>query len=200
MSYSDFTIDLLKEKFGIKIIEDNSLFPNPHKSDIPGLLPELLRRYVPLATMINTEKARSELIISPVLVEFKLKSEKKISLFSGTDFNVDQKDGLNGRCDYIISKSEEQLALSAPVIVIAEAKNENIISGIPQCIAGMIAAMRFNRLKKNEIDTIFGVVTTGSLWRFLKLESSNTVYVDITEYHIQNIEKIIGILDEIISR
>lgn len=200
MSYSDFTVELLKEKFGIQLIENTVLFPDLRPSHVPELLPELLRRYVPLATMMNTEKARSELIISPVLVEFKLKSKKKISLFSGTEFNVDPKEGLNGRCDYIISKSEEQLALSAPVIVIAEAKNDNIIGGIPQCMAGMIAAMRFNILKKNGIAAVYGIVTTGTLWRFLKLDGSNTGYVDIMEYHIQNIDKIISILDEITGR
>ena len=200
MSYSDFTVELLKEKFGIQLIENTVLFPDLRPSHVPELLPELLRRYVPLATMMNTEKARSELIISPVLVEFKLKSKKKISLFSGTEFNVDPKEGLNGRCDYIISKSEEQLALSAPVIVIAEAKNDNIIGGIPQCMAGMIAAMRFNILKKNGIAAVYGIVTTGTLCRFLKLDGSNTGYVDIMEYHIQNIDKIISILDEITGR
>jgi len=200
LSYSDFTVELLKEKFGIQLIENTVLFPDPRPSPVPELLPELLRRYVPLATMMNTEKARSELIISPVLVEFKLKSKKKISLFSGAEFNVDPKEGLNGRCDYIISKSEEQLALSAPVIVIAEAKNDNIIGGIPQCMAGMIAAMRFNILKKNGIAAVYGIVTTGTLWRFLKLENSNTGYVDTMEYHIQNIDKIISILDEITGR
>ncbi len=199
MSYSDFTIDLLKERFGIRLIEDTVFFPSPKLFQVPEFLSELLRKYVPLATMMNTEKSRSELIIAPVLVEFKLTSKKKISLFSGTEFNVEQKEGLNGRCDYIISKSEEQLTLNAPVIVIVEAKNENIISGIPQCIAEMIAAMRFNILKENRIDTIYGIVTTGSLWRFLKLESNNTAYVDMTEYHIQNIDKIIGILDDIVN-
>lgn len=196
MSYSDFTIDLLKEKFGIRFIEDKTLFPAPGQSHIPGL-PELLKRYVPLATMINTEKARSELIIAPVLAEFRLKN--RISLFSGIEFNVAPDEGLNGRCDFIISKSEEQLVLSAPVIIIAEAKNDNIINGIPQCIAAMTGAMKYNILRKNQIDTVYGIVTTGSLWKFLKLESNNTAYVDITEYHIQHIDNIINILDNIIA-
>ncbi len=198
MAYSDFTIEMLKEKFGMQIVEHIDLFPNPRQCQIPDLLPDLLKRYVPLATMMNTEKARSELIIAPVLAEFKLKSKNRISLFSGTEFNVDPDAGLNGRCDFIISKSEEQLVLSAPVIVIAEAKNDNIMNGIPQCIAAMFAAVKYNILKKNEINTVYGIVTTGSLWKFLKLENC-TAYVDPAEYHIQNIDKIISILDEIVS-
>jgi hypothetical protein len=199
MSYSDFTIDLLKEKFGVKLIENCILFPNPRQSEVPALLPNLLKRYAPLATMINTEKARSELIIAPVLAEFRLKSENRVSLFSGIEFNVDPNEGLNERCDFILSKSEEQLVLNAPVVMIVEAKNDNIMYGIPQCLAGMIGAMQFNRLKQNEIETVYGIVTTGSLWKFLKLQSDNVAYIDLSEYHIQNLDKIIGILDEMIS-
>jgi hypothetical protein len=96
------------------------LFPDASSFPAPALLTELLQRYVPLATLINTEKARSELMIAPVLVEFKLLAQQKISLFSGTEFTVDPQSGLNGRCDYIISLSTEQLMLSAPIIMIVD--------------------------------------------------------------------------------
>jgi len=196
MSYSDFTIESLKEKFAVKVVEDIPLFPTPPSAEIPALLNELLSRYIPLATNINTEKARSELIIAPILAEFKFKFKDRISLYSGIEFNVDQNAGLKGRCDYIISKSSEQLSLTAPVVVLVEAKNENIVGGIPQCIAEMIAARKFNEAKGNQIETIYGVVTTGSLWRFLKLEN-NSVFVDIVEYPIQSLDKILGILTSV---
>ncbi len=198
MSYSDFTIETLKEKLGVYLVEDSILFPEPPSYPVPTFLTELLQRYVPLATFINTEKARSELIIAPILVELKFHVQKKISLFSGTEFNVDQQAGLTGRCDYIISLSPEQLMLSAPVIIVVEAKNENIMSGIPQCIATMIAAMRFNIQKGNPIETIYGIVTTGNLWRFLKLDCDNHAYIDTMEYHIQRINTIWSIVNAII--
>ncbi len=47
MSYSDFTIESLKEGFGIEIIEDCHLFPNTSSADIPELLTEVLQRFVP---------------------------------------------------------------------------------------------------------------------------------------------------------
>lgn len=199
MSYSDFTIESIKERFGIQIIEDTQLFPDVQPVQLPTILTDVLQRYVPLATLINTEKARSELIIAPVLVEFKLHAPKKISLFSGTEFVVDQKVGLNGRCDYIISLSAEQLVLSAPVLMVVEAKNENLIGELPQCIAEMVAAMRFNAQKGNSIVAVYGIVTTGSLWMFVKLERDNRVYVDTMEYHIQRIDEIFGVLLEIIG-
>ena len=198
MSYSDFSIDSLKEKFGVILVEDTALFPVPPRAEIPNRLDELLARYLPLATNINTEKARSELIIAPILAEFKLALKDRVSLFSGIDFNVDQEAGLNGRCDFIISRSGEQLALSAPVIILVEAKNENIVAGISQCIAEIIAAQKFNAARHNPIEALYGCVTTGSLWRFIKLEGQ-TAYIDTVEYPVQNLEYILGILTAMVA-
>ena len=78
------------------------------------------------------------------------------------------------------------------VIFLVDAKNDRIKTGIPQCFAEMIAAQIFNEQKENEIDTIFGVVSTGSLWRFLKLVD-NQAYIDLEEYHAREIRKIFGI-------
>ena len=198
MSYGDFTIESLKEQFGIEIIEDCNLFPQGASAEIPELLTQLLQRYVPLAITISTEKARSELIIAPILAEFKIKFRDQISLFSGIEFNIDKSRGLNGRCDFVLSKSKEQLMLSAPVLVMVEAENDKITEGIPQCIAEMIAADIFNERKHTSIKTMYGVVTTGSLWRFLKF-ADNTAYVDVIEYPLQQLDKILGILTDIVT-
>lgn len=198
MSYSDFTIEILKEQFTIELIEDVNLFPQPPSVAVPTLLSELLQRYVPLAITMSTEKARSELIIAPILAEFKLQYKERMSLFSGVDFNIDKTKGLNGRCDYILSKSKEQLMVSAPVLMMVEAKNDKIVEGIPQCIAEMIAAQLFNRQKNAMIPIIYGVVTTGSLWRFLTLKEQ-VASVDIIEYPLQQLNNILGILQEIIG-
>jgi len=117
----------------------------------------------------------------------------QISLFSGTDFNVDFEKGLNGICDFIISLSPEQLFISAPVITLVEAKNDNIKSGLGQCVAEMIAAQLFNEREGNEIKPIYGVVTTGELWKFLKLEGK-LVSIDLSNYPVGNANKILGIL------
>jgi len=130
VAYSDFTLKKVKLDFNIKTIENNSLFSNIEAIEISTHLTSTLKRNVPLALAINTEKARSELIIINILLEVKEKLSDKISLFSGIDFNVDKGKGLIGFCDYIISNSEEQLYLEAPVITIVEAKNENIVSGL----------------------------------------------------------------------
>jgi hypothetical protein len=193
MAYSDFTLTELKRRFGLTIDETHNLFAGVPEADLPPLLVDLLARYLPLAVNVNTEKARSELVIAPILVEFKLLYRDRVSLFSGIDFTVDEQSGLKGRCDYILSRSPEQLDLTAPVCVLVEAKNENIVAGIPQCFAEMVAAQRFNRQRKQPDSPIHGIVTTGILWRFLKLEGT-TAWVDAVEYPIQSPRKIFGLL------
>jgi hypothetical protein len=193
MSYSDFTLSELKTKFKLSVQENLVLFPTPPTLSPSSRLTELLAQYIPLATSINTEKARSELIIAPILAELRWRFQDQISLFSGIEFNVDQSLGLNGRCDYIIAQSPEQLELVSPVVVMVEAKNENLIAGIPQCIAEMIAAQRYNEKNQHPLETLYGCVTTGSLWRFLKLRSQ-TAYVDTIEYPVQTLDQIMGIL------
>ena len=49
------------------------------------------------------------------------------------------------------------------------------------------------------MEKIYGVVTTGSAWRFLKL-TDNQVSIDNKEYHIENIEKIMGVLTAMIDQ
>ena len=196
MAYSDFTLSELKRKFQLVVDETRNLFADTAEADLTPSLSDTLTRYLPLALNLTTEKARSELLIVPVLVEFKLLHRDRISLFSGIDFTVDEEAGLKGRCDYILARSPEQLDLTAPVCILVEAKNENIVAGIPQCLAEMIAACKFNMRRESPETTMYGIVSTGIQWRFLKLEGQSA-FVDTVEYSIQSSRKIFGILTEI---
>jgi hypothetical protein len=193
MAYSDFSLARVKNEFGLTLDESRNLF-----ADIKPVLPSatfktLLSDYIPLATSISTEKARSEFLIAPVLAEVRRLLHNQISLFSGNEFNVDAERGLQGFCDYIISGSKEQLFITAPVTIIFEAKKEDIIGGLGQCVAVMIAAQLFNQNQGNEVERIYGSVTTGTNWKFLILEGT-TVYIDELEYYIKEIDQILGIL------
>ena len=193
MAYSDFTLKKVKADFDLKTNEQVSLFADIHGIEMSASLETTLARNVPLALSINTEKARSELIIINILVEIKELLSEHISLFSGVDFTVDKDRGLNGYCDYILSQSPEQLYIETPVVTIVEAKNENIISGLGQCIAEMYAAKLYNEREKVHLPCIYGGVTTGDEWKFLKL-SDEMVYIDKPYYYLTDLPKIIGIL------
>jgi hypothetical protein len=194
MAYSNFTFDKIRKELNIIIKDKTGLFSHITEVKTDEYFSKSLKEdNVPLGLAINTEKARSELIIAPVLLELRKMTDKQVSLFSGIEFDVIEEQGLNGVCDFIISLSSEQFFLDAPVVVIVEAKKEDITKGLPQCIAEMKASQIFNGRRENQIETIYGVVTTGSNWKFLKLQNQ-TVYIDFDEYHIKELDKIMGIL------
>ncbi|EDX71636.1 hypothetical protein MC7420_5261 [Coleofasciculus chthonoplastes PCC 7420] len=193
MAYSNFTLAKVKEDFGLTVDETQNLFADVEGVKPSDILSVTLQDYIPLATAIGTEKARSEFLIAPILSEVRRLLNYQISLFSGTDFNVDIEKGLIGYCDFLISASREQFFISAPVITIVEAKNENIIGGLGQCVAEMVAAQFFNQRQGIDIPVIYGVVTSGTAWRFLTLDETN-VCIDLVEYYINQVEKILGII------
>ncbi|MCH2050770.1 MAG: hypothetical protein MK289_20505 [Trichodesmium sp. ALOHA_ZT_67] len=198
MSYSKFSLEQLLTNFNLNLVEFQGKFNNYPEIFPSKIIQELLKEYIPLAVAIGSEKARSELILAPILVDIKKQLNNQISIFSGIEFNVNPDQGLNGFCDFIISRSTRQLIIEAPVITLVEAKNDNLKSGFSQCIAEMLAAQLFNKRKGNNINKIYGVVTTGTVWQFLELESE-TIIVDLEEYSINNLSKIFGILISLVS-
>jgi len=193
MPYSQFSVEQIKTNFGINLTRTVDLFADIPEIEPSSFLQETLQFNLPLALEINSEKARSELIVTPILVEIKKLLPERMSLFSGREFNVDPARGLSGYCDFLISRSPEQLVIESPVIALVEAKNDNIQSGLGQCMAETIAAQIFNQRQENDIQTIYGVVTTGSIWKFFKLEGT-AIEIDTSEYFINNVAKIIGLL------
>lgn len=193
MSYSEFSLAKIKKMLSLTTSEKIDLFADIQEIDCSEYLYEILAYNVPVALASNTEKARSEMIITPILIELRKHLQAKISLFSGVDFNVDTELGLNGYCDFILSSGVEQLFVSAPVMMLVEAKNEDIKGGIGQCVAEMYAAQLFNEQENNNITSIYGAVTSGTNWRFLKL-TDKLLEIDLSEYYLTNITKIFGIL------
>lgn len=193
MAYSDFNLERVQTAFDLTITEGVGVFVNAPELDYSQHLCKLLDYNVPLALAINTEKLRSEMIIAPILIELRKQFNSQISLFSGVEFNVDGAKGLNGSCDFLIGQSPEQLFIKAPVMAIVEAKKENLNGGLGQCIAEMIAADLFNQREQNSMPMIYGIVTSGTNWRFLKL-GKTIVSIDLDEYYLSNVNKILGIL------
>lgn len=193
MSYSDFTLAKVKKDFDLITVEKMDIYSNVAELECSTLLTEILRYNLPVALASNSEKARSEMIIAPILVDLRRQLQERVNLFSGIEFDVDKDKGLNGLCDFIISESPEQLFVSAPVITLVEAKKENIMAGLGQCVAEMLAAQIFNEREGNNIPVVYGAVTSGTNWKFLKLEGK-VIEIDLSEYYLKDVNKILGIL------
>lgn len=199
MSYEDFTFDDLTTKLGLTLIEDESVHPQVEAMAPSAQLAGWLEKYLPLATAINTEKARSEMIILPILLEARERAGDRYGFFSGRKFNVDASRGLVGVCDFLLSLSPEKFAIRAPLVVVVEAKNLDMVAGIPQCLAEMVAVQAFNQQANVELSSVHGVVSTGTNWRFLRLQGT-AAWVDVQEYLINDVGRILGILCQVLRQ
>jgi hypothetical protein len=193
MPYSQFTtIGKAKEAFGLKTIEGDRFLPSIEPIQPSATLVNYLAESLPFASSAS-EKARSEGIICPVLLEVRRVLNRQISIFSGEDFTVDESVGLNGMCDFLLSRSTEVLEIEVPAIIIIEAKKGDLRNGFGQCIAEMVAAQRFNAAKGRSVGTIYGSISSGTQWRFLKLVG-DTVTLDLTDYPLPPLDQVLSML------
>ncbi|MEG4419026.1 hypothetical protein QUA70_10520 [Microcoleus sp. LAD1_D5] len=198
MVYSDFSLEGAVKTFELKYSEVADLFGKEPNLECSQLLAETLKRSVPLGLASNSQKSRAEMITAPILIELREQLQNRISLFSGIDFNVDSERGLDGSCDFLIGNSSGLLLVVAPVIIIVEAKPENLNSELGECVAKMLAARIFNERQANEISAIYGAVTSGTIWKFLRLKNP-VIEIDLTEYYLTEVNKILGILASAIN-
>jgi len=187
------TIAKVKEAFNLSTTEAVRFLPETAPILPSDTLQNYLEETLPIAIGSGSEKARSSLIIAPVLVEVRRILNRKVSLFSGEDFTIDESLGLNGRCDFPIGRSPEMLSIEAPAAAIVEAKQADLKTGLRQCAAQMVAAQKFNNAKEKPIPAICGSVSNGMQWQFLKLENQN-VAIDFTIYPLPPVEQISSIL------
>lgn len=172
MAYSEFTLELVEERLGIRT-RAADLFPGLAPAVPPTWLVELLERGRPLAFI--SEKSRCEFIAAPILLASSEMGGSRLALFSGQWLNADPAAGLAGECDFILAVGPAVPPLRAPVLAVVEAKRNDVEAGMGQCIAQMVGARRFNDAAGRTAVPVFGCVTTGEAWQFLKLEPDTAV-------------------------
>jgi hypothetical protein len=193
MAYSDFSLEDLESKFGIKnqtanlFDEISRIKPSQHLENALSLAREL---------PVRSEKAKSEMIILPILLELRSINSKYFTIYSGENLNID--DQLKGECDFILAKDVNSFTINYPIVQIVEAKKSDIGEGIKQCAAQLLGAKSFNEKKDVHLDKLYGCSTTGDDWQFLKLEN-NTVFVDKQKFYLGEIEELLGVFQIIID-
>src|SRR6266852_1499345 len=193
MGFSNFTLQSAQEQFGLNLKTNAPLFPGVRPVAAGPTVHTILETLGQLALSVNTEKARSEWLIAPVLGELWLRARKTICLLSGVDFTFDKEAGLTVVVDFLIGKGPQVSFLTAPVLAVVEGKNESIPTGQGQCAAEMVASLRFNQKAQTAIDTVYGAVTTGANWRFHRLHDGELA-IDTHEYITSEVDQILGIL------
>ena len=145
-----------------------------------------------------SEKAKSEFLIVPILREIWRRNPQAMSIFSGFPLDIPQTN-LTGYCDFILSKNADNLELTAPIFCIVEAKNRTLEEGFAQCAAEMYAALLFNEQNQTPQPFIYGSVSNGYEWIFLKLQNQ-MLFIDQERYAIQKLEDLLGVLQTIIDQ
>ncbi|AMV29518.1 hypothetical protein VT84_34305 [Gemmata sp. SH-PL17] len=193
MAYSAFNLARVQSDFGITVQTGLNVFGHIPPVSVDSAVAMWLVHKRGLATTINTEKARSEMLIAPLLAEAWRVGNGRISFYSGVAFDVDAATELTSVCDFILGYPPQLDTVTAPVMMVTEAKNEGIMGGLGQCAAAMVAALRFNRTRTPEITTVYGCVTDGEGWKFLRL-TGTTLEIDTAEYLIAEPDRILGVV------
>jgi hypothetical protein len=192
MPYQNFTLETVTRQFELKLVNLPFCESLPSADPQPEFL-TIFQQWFRLAQTAQSAKAKSELLVSPILAEVVQLTQKRVQLFSGEEFNLDIDCGLDGVVDFLLSKSTTPYLIEAPIVMLVEADKEGLDLGWGQCVAEMMAAQKFNTTKGNKISVIYGSVTNGKLWQFLKLEGKN-VTIDPHQYYVTPVERILGIL------
>ncbi len=148
----------------------------------------------------DTEKAKSELLVVPVLNELRRNNKQQFTVFSGYAFDVDKSRGLNGHCDYILSQALHSPTIESPIICVVEAKNDAVDSqsAIAQCVAEMYAVHIFNQDHGKNVPVVYGITSTGLDWMLLRMENM-TVEIDTERYYLKYLSELLGALQTVID-
>jgi len=197
MAYRDFTLRDLGNKFGIQ----NTVVPLFAGVSISQIPPsEWLAKALSFSRklVLRSEKAKSEVIVTPILLDLKDKNEDFFTIHSGEVLNVDKEQGLNGECDFLLAKNTGTFNINLPLISVVEAKKGYLDVGVDQCAAQMYGVQLYNQSEGKPTNTIYGCVTNSGQWRFLKLEN-NLLSIDEEIYTIKELPTILGIFQHIID-
>lgn len=196
MAYTDFTLEAAERAFGFTA-QPGDLFPNLKPLSVPPWLQELLERGRQAAALVS-EKARCEFLIVPILLAARDLAPGELAIYSGQRLDVDPERGLVGECDYILARTAPVPRLRAPLVTVLEAKKGDVEAGLGQCAAQMVGARLFNERSGEPPGSVFGCVTTGEIWQFLRLEEASLI-IDNTRRFIDNVGAILAVLQITIS-
>ncbi len=192
MAFRDFEYPDVVAHFGLTETTADLFGGVPPVAPTPEYL-AMAARYARLAVGNLNEKAKSEYLIAPLLVELWARYEDRVNMYSGSEFVADEPAKLSGYCDFLLGLGQQLPIPRAPQVVVIEAKKDDLMDGYGQCIAGMVGLQRFNRREKRDRPFVYGGVTTGGLWRLMKLEGTTLTY-DKNEFATKSPDKLLGAL------
>jgi hypothetical protein len=198
MAFSNFQYPDVVSELGLTYTSVRDMFAAVPSVSPTAELRGMLAKTARLATINNNEKARSEWIISLLLADIWDRYEGRVGLYSGVEFAADPDAGLSGFLDFAFCRGPQDITFRPPMLLVVESKRDDLHEGLGQCVAGLVGAQRYNRRHGIEEPHLYGCVTTGSLWRFLRL-SGTVLTLDQVEYNLGQIDRILGAINSIIA-
>ncbi|MBX9628693.1 MAG: hypothetical protein K2X82_33165 [Gemmataceae bacterium] len=198
MAYSDFKYPKVLQDLGLTETSPPDLFGAVPPVPPNDLLRGNLVRGVRLGPGAHTEFSRSVWMVGPVLGDVWDRYPGRLCLIGGAELDADPAAKLTGVCDFVLGWGPQRPVPVAPLLVMFEAKRDSIPDGLGQCVAAMVGAQRYNRREGTPVDPVYGCVTTGTAWKFLRL-SGAALENDQTEYGIAQVDKLVGILVHMIG-
>jgi hypothetical protein len=201
MAYTDFRLEEVLEKFSLSLVEAD-LFHISNDIHPSRWLFETLAKGRKFAQIASSEKAKSEFIIAPTLLEIESHYPEQIAIYSGKNLDAERANGLYGECDFIIGKGAVSAIITTPIIAMVEAKRDNLENGLGQCAAQMYGAILYNKKHNYGQDAltekVYGCVTTGDLWQFMKLENK-LLTIDRHVIYLNELDRILSCFNAIIA-
>jgi hypothetical protein len=197
MPYNKFKLLEVIEKFNLVYTEEN-LFIQAKPLKISETWQKVLETGMELALPFGSEDARKSGIVYPILMDLRERNNKEVMVYAGLSLNADSKLGLNGECDFILAMTKNTKIIAPPIFTMVEAERHDFELGQGQCAAQMVGAKLYNEKHKSAEKVIYGCVTTGLGWQFMKLDKQNIV-LDTQTYTLEKIDQIVGIFQYIVD-
>ncbi len=136
---------------------------------------------------LESEMARRETLIAPVLLEAARNAEAKIKI----EFPIEISRQLRGSLDYVLHTKTDFLVI--------EAKNEDLYRGFKQLAVELIA---FKEWLNDDTKFLYGAVSTGNTWQFGRLDAEKRhITKDLNVYTVPaQLEELMRILIGILER
>lgn len=191
MAFSAFTsLDDVLRKYQIRQVREEVVRLGSSPPPTEHYLAEL--RYTLSAVPFQrSEEFACEALIYPTLREVCKHYADHLTLFSHEPVEADAE--LRGALDYLVCKRSPfgPFTPDLPVLLVGEAKRDDLQKGWAQALAGMIAARRLDPTAEGRV--LYGLSTTGSAWAFGRLEG-DVFTQDPTAFNVKHPDELFGAL------
>ena len=192
MVYGELRFEELAGRFGVEF-DRCRLFQDAPSLVSPSWLGDYLRRG--LQQSVRTASAAGSYRIAPILLCCAEFLDGCCSIFSDVDLTVDEPSGLSGKCEYLLQASVPLTSQFSPTMTIVVDIDGDPGASWTKCVAQMIGMIRYSKVP---VDEVFGCVTSGHDWQFMRLRGSKCTF-DNDLYFLSQTDKILGILVTILK-